>query len=330
MQRITETLAGLKVGDPIVFQNLTMFPIAADDAGEPSYLTLDEALADGLARISEISEHGSVPELRFENTSEKPVFLMDGEELIGAKQNRVLNLSILAPAEAMIVIPVSCVEAGRWAYRSADFKAAPRAQHSRARASKAASVSMSLRASESRRSNQSAVWDEIEEKMERSGTHSETRAMSDIFEKFHGELDQFIGGLSPADGQIGALFAIGGEIAGIDFFDAQATFSKVFSKLVRSYALDALDSVSETPAAATVKDAVAFLKSVKAAKTEAFSAVGLGEDARLDGEGTIGGALVVDEKVVHLWAFPQVRENERSPRFRPSNLTRASQRRGRQ
>jgi hypothetical protein len=59
------------------------------------------------ARVTELGAGGSVPELRFENLGEKPVLLLDGEELVGAKQNRALNLTILAPAKQVIVIPVS-------------------------------------------------------------------------------------------------------------------------------------------------------------------------------------------------------------------------------
>ncbi len=54
------------------------------------YLTLDEALAAKTATVTEVSESGSVPELYFQNEGDLPVLLLDGEELVGAKQNRVL------------------------------------------------------------------------------------------------------------------------------------------------------------------------------------------------------------------------------------------------
>jgi hypothetical protein len=76
---------------------------------------LDVALDDGTARATDVSDSGAVPEPRFENTGERPVLILDGEKLVGAKQNRVLNLTILAPAKEVIIIPISCVEAGRWA-----------------------------------------------------------------------------------------------------------------------------------------------------------------------------------------------------------------------
>jgi len=65
--------------------------------------------------------------LAFENSSAEKILLVDGDELVGAKQNRVINLSILVAGGAKVVIPVSCVEQGRWAYRSREFSSARRA-----------------------------------------------------------------------------------------------------------------------------------------------------------------------------------------------------------
>ena len=88
-----------------------------------------DALALGTVQIGETSEAGRVPELRVLNHGDRAVFLLDGEELIGAKQNRVLNLSILVPPHSESTIPVSCVESGRWSRRSAHFGSAPRAHY---------------------------------------------------------------------------------------------------------------------------------------------------------------------------------------------------------
>ncbi|MGQ0579869.1 MAG: ARPP-1 family domain-containing protein, partial [Betaproteobacteria bacterium] len=90
-------------------------------------MLLDEALARKLARVTEISDSGSVPELMFSNEAEANILLMDGEELVGAKQNRVLNVSILVGGKSQVAVPVSCVEQGRWRWSSRHFASPGRA-----------------------------------------------------------------------------------------------------------------------------------------------------------------------------------------------------------
>ena len=79
-----------------------------------------------------------MPELSFENPSAEKILLVDGDELVGAKQNRILNLTILVGAGQKVVIPVSCVEQGRWRYRTAEFASAGRTLFAKARARKMA------------------------------------------------------------------------------------------------------------------------------------------------------------------------------------------------
>ena len=106
--------------------------------GGPGYLTLDQGLAARSVKITEISEGGSVPELKLQNLGDKPLLLIDGEEMVGAKQNRVTNLTVMTGAGATIVIPVSCVEAGRWQHTSAEFEASPQTMHASGRRGKMA------------------------------------------------------------------------------------------------------------------------------------------------------------------------------------------------
>jgi hypothetical protein len=168
MNRIIDTISRLKIGTPTTFRNLTIFPLLSRGGGLPDYLTLDEALALKFAKIMEVSEGGSIPELKFINSGDKPIFLLDGEELIGAKQNRVINLSILVPSGKTLIIPVSCVEAGRWSHKSGGFSSASHTHYAEGRAKKMAQVSESMKHG-LYRSNQGAVWGDIDIKGRRRG-----------------------------------------------------------------------------------------------------------------------------------------------------------------
>ncbi len=303
MTLIENTLAALDVGAPVAFANLTMFPLLGAQPGEPHYLTLGEALATRQVRITEVSELGSVPELRVANTADRPLLLLDGEELVGAKQNRIVNLTILVAAHSELVIPVSCVEAGRWRHESASFAAAERALFARGRAQKTAQVSESMQRSGQRRSDQGAVWEEIRSKSERMRAHSDTAAAAALYETNATRLDDYIAAMPAAPGQCGAVFAINGQIVGVDLFDAGATYAKQSHKLLSSYALDAIDELRGEVPAAPPEQCAAFLAEVRQAACTAFKAVGEGEDLRLAGECVKGAALTLDARVLHLCAF---------------------------
>lgn len=309
MNQIVNQALGVNIGAPASFKNMTVFPLTGGPGSAADYLTLDEALAQKLAAITEVSASGSVPELKFVNSGDKKVFLLDGEELIGAKQNRVLNLSIMVPAGKTLVVPVSCVEAGRWNHRSREFASSPRVHFAEGRARKMAQVSCSLEVSSCRASDQDEVWNHINKKFSRFGSSSPTLAMSDIYEQQSACLEDYVRSFKPAGDQVGAVFAIEGEVVGLELFDSPETLRKLFPKLLRSYGLDALDRARPDAAKkrarsiATRAKAAAFLRKVTRAKEEEFPALGEGKDLRLSGPRLTGAALAVDGRVVHLSAF---------------------------
>lgn len=208
----------VSVGEPVTFQNLTVFPLLAQRGAEAAYLTLDAALATGGLSVTGVSHGGSVPDLLVTNRLDRPVLLLDGEEVIGAKQNRVFNLSILVAARSKTVVPVSCVEAGRWSQVSPLLAASQRTQHSTGRAERLLQVSESLAALQSPRSDQGRVWQEIARKSAQMAVDSPTGAMADIYERFSAPVDRFVAAIAPVESQCGAVFAMNSTIS--NFFGA--------------------------------------------------------------------------------------------------------------
>jgi hypothetical protein len=334
---VARALAAVTVGQAVIVENLVMFPLLEARAGSDldrgvttlDYVVLDDAIGTGLAEITELSQQGSVPELRFINRGPHPVLIIDGEELLGAKQNRVVNLTILAPAHSTLTIPVSCVEAGRWRARSKSFASAPRTQYATGRAMRVAQVTRSIVDHGARMSDQAAVWADIAEKSRRMVAITPTSAMESIFNAHAASLDTYVAGCTPADGQVGALFAIGDRIIGFDLFDRATTFRKLMPKLVRSYAIDALDArglierggadlrkKADRRGKATDQESSGFgradglahiipgfLGAVTAAAQQRATAVGTGTDVRITANGLVGAALIVGDDVVHLGAF---------------------------
>jgi len=304
---IQHALAELRLGAPQAHRNLAFFPLVAraglGAVGKAGYLLLEEALERRLARVTEVSAAGSVPELAFENTSAEKILLVDGDELVGAKQSRIINISILVGGGKRIPIPVSCVEQGRWSYRSRDFGSAGRALFAKARAKKMGRVSESLRTSGTRHSNQGEVWADIAEKTARFCVDSATGAMEDTYRSRREPLDAYARAFRAEPGQRGAVAAIDGKVVGLELFDSAATFAKYLDKLVKSYALDALETANGKHLAPPAAEVERFLARLQSAAAERFAALGEGEDVRLTGKGVAGGALVEGERVVHLAGF---------------------------
>ena len=317
-------LSGVEAGEPLTCGGLSVFPLQSALEARVDYLLLKEALEADLVSVREVSEGGSVPELLVENRATKPVLIIDGEELIGAKQNRIANLTLLVPAAKTTTIPVSCVEAGRWARQSHEFSLAERVQYARGRAERLASVQASMRSSGKRYSDQGKVWRNIAEKAASMDAESPTSAMSAIFEKHARGLDELVAQFQAMEGQTGAVFAIGKQICGLDAFDKPATFAALLPKLVRSYGIDAMEQDSARDgeqarnkvAAPNGKSVDEFLKSLSAGKIEEHSAVGLGKDFRIEAERIVAGGLVAESSMLHLAVFSEPDQGRERPRER--------------
>jgi hypothetical protein len=119
---VAQLLVTIVAGEPVTHGALAVIPLLALNLDDPDWLTLDEA--GDSARVTEVSEAGGVPFLKVANGADRPLPLLDGEELIGATQNRIRNTTVLVAARTEVTIPVSCVEQERWGYRGRQFRQA--------------------------------------------------------------------------------------------------------------------------------------------------------------------------------------------------------------
>ncbi len=288
---------------------IVIFPLFSPAPQRPEYVALAGALAQKQVEITEVDQGGSVPELAVINHGGTAVLLLDGEELAGAKQNRVLNTTILIAALSKTLIPVSCSEQGRWHYTSASFAPSGNVMSPSARKKKNSSVTISLESAGSYHSNQGEVWDEIAALHLKSGTShlSETGAMSDVFAARQKELDELAAAFPLTGGQTGILVLRDGRVEGCDVISRPEVYGQIHERLVRSYAMESLveqptqDGTTATEARATAE---AFLRTAAAVDSTPHKSPGLGEDHRLAGSGLAGSALVVEGQVVHLALFP--------------------------
>jgi len=301
---ITNYLEQLKVGRKQSYKNLALYPLLSTYSSGLEYLLLDEALSENLIKVVEVDSDGSVPELKVVNKSPKMILILDGEELVGAKQNRIVNTTILVKGKTTIVIPVSCVEHGRWSYDSPRFHSQKRMMSSNLRAMKTEQINYSVRSSGEFRADQGAIWDGIAEKANRMAAPSPTGAMAAIYDKEMPSIEEYVKHFSLIDSQVGAIFMINGQVAGLDAFGKLGTFSEIFRKLLESYALDAIDWYDpEKDHKALKSEVTKFQKATLSANAEARPSVGLGTDFRLESKKITGFAFALYDQLLHISIF---------------------------
>jgi hypothetical protein len=338
---INTCLLSFEFGEVQTFENMAVVPIlGGTDGGGPDYTTLKDALERGLVVVTEVSAGGSVPNLKVTNKADIAVLMLDGEELAGAKQNRVLNTTILVGARSELIVPVSCVEQGRWLYASPAFYSSENVMAPKMRMRKNVSVSDSLRASNEFRADQGQVWDEVHRMARDANVESATGAMRDVYEKRAKELEDYVRAFTCADGQRGVVVVVGGEAVGFDYLGKERVFGELFGKLIKSYAMEAWlearkkmgvgekkdensgESGGANKGAAAKDEARAFFGEAAACEEKRYPSVGLGSDYRFSGPRMVGSALGIDQHIAHI-AFFRVTEAEKAGTMAGSNRRRS-------
>lgn len=302
VEKLKPLLAALKVGSPASHDRLTLIPLYGN--GEPSldYVLGAEAIETGGLEVTEVDEQGHVPELLVVSTLDKQVLLLDGEELVGAKQHRILNTTVMLPAKSKTKIPVSCVEAGRWSYRHRTFRPGGYSSSS-LRAAKSRSVSRNLQETGYAGSDQAEVWDHVEKHLSELGTSSGTRALHDAIEQHHDTIEEYTKDLGYPPGSRGVVVALGGKFRGMDLFDRPVTLGRAWSRLLSGYVLDAMAWPESETSSFSPRDAAAVLEKVGQAECQPCPSVGVGEDWRFGTLEVVGQALVAEGVCVHACAF---------------------------
>jgi hypothetical protein len=307
---ISSYLTELQVGELRVFKNMGIMSLNIATNNGLEYVLLKEAMDKKLVSITEVSYVGSVPKLRVFNKSPLPVLLLDGEELIGAKQNRVLSTTILVQGNSETIIPVSCTEHGRWRYKSAKFSHSAIIMSHRGRASKSHTVTESLHGGRGFSSDQQRVWANIGGMHTEAGTSSTTHAMRDVYTAKREELDMYLKAFECESHQEGSLVFINGAPVGFDVVSDGLAYEALHTKLIKSYAIDAILQSNGDFDEPSVGDAKALLQEVQNCDESIYPSVGQGYDYRFEGESVVGSALVFNESVIHL-AFFKLDKSER-------------------
>jgi len=307
---ITNYLSKLEFGEMQVFKNMVIIPLFSSMKHTLQYLSLGEAMGKGLLTVTEVSQGAVVPELKVVNKAEIPILLLDGEELAGAKQNRVLNTTILVVEKSETIIPVSCTEQGRWDYVSSAFAESGNIMNQKLRREKTYSVNRTLKESSTYRGDQGAIWNGIDHLAADMKVKSRTGAMRDVYEDKKEDLDGYMKAFHYVPSQKGVLVMINGRVSGLDILSLEPVYEGLHPKLVKSYAMDALLQQRERGDNGLLEKAKSFIEGVRQCKEEKFKSVGHGWDHRFEGKGMVGSSLVHEDNVIHMAFFSADESNK--------------------
>jgi hypothetical protein len=297
MRDLIETLS---VGEPMYYRHLTIIPVYSSDIEDHShYTTLDEALDKRWLKIEEVSG-GRVPQVKLTNLCDTYIFIMGGEILTGCRQDRIVGRDVLIrPKSRNVIVPVYCVEQGRWSYETNEFYSKRNLGTSRLRAE-------GQKASDGA---QDRIWGEIRSMCDVSGLAPGTTRFQETYESevsrreirdFEAKMEH-IPRLYPD--AVGVVVGVGDEIASVDVFANPSLFKRLWPKLLKSSALAA---VSCRPhGSITQSDAIRFLRLLYDKRYSDRPAIDLGyELSRVDGDVNVN-ALVYRNAVMHLAGFPE-------------------------
>jgi hypothetical protein len=289
----------VRVGEPIRHEQLSVFPLFTEVSAPVEYVLAADAIAAGTVIVEEVSDAGSVPTLSVANKTDHLVLFLEGEQLIGAKQNRVLNTSILVGSNKETLIPVSCVEQGRWRFKARHFGTADTFSPSKLRYALKMSVSGSLQKGQGHRSDQARVWAEVAELQRTHGGSSPTLAMEDTFDSYRDKLAELQKRFQYVDGSCGIAVAFGKQIVCLDCFDKPSTCQKVWDRLLSG---GLLESLFPRPSDhhADRSDVENFMADLGAAPWEPATPAGEGQEFRsATGHGTQASTLCFADRLVH-------------------------------
>ena len=265
-----------RVTGPFPHENLSVFLIQGSSRTDARrFLTLEEALAQ--KKIA-VYETGNVNELAVENLSNQDVFIQSGDIVKGGQQDRTFETDLILPTgSGRTPIKAFCVEHGRWSRRGGES-----VRQFDSAGMMVASREMKMAVKSER--NQSKVWKEVEQmqaklrgslgtgvvggaspsSMQLTLENSAVRKSTDAYLR---TLENLPAGKA---GIVGYAFAINGKLNSAEVYASNELFLKLWPKLLRAAAVEAVAESggnvrAAAPSAAEVE--ATLLKGDGAAKT---------------------------------------------------------------
>lgn len=275
------------------YENMTVVPILSDTNTPFDVLDLKEGLKMGLVKIEEC-DNSNIEQVKLKNNSISPLILLDGEEIAGSLQNRIVTQTMIIAPKSEMEIPVNCSEKGRNEYKS-EFQYSDYIANSNTRRKKAYNKNNPL---------QEVVWNSIDDLETDKNTSSKTKALRDSYEKNKYDIDSYLKHFKMENNQIGVICIVENKV-GLEIFNNHSLYEKYNEMLLRSYIID---SSNKEKINISNKELENILDSINDDSFIKKEAVGLGKYYKISNSYGNGHILIYENNMVHANFFKKIEE----------------------
>lgn len=273
------------------YENMTVVPILSDTNTPFDILDLKEGLKMGLVKIEEC-DNSNIEQVKLKNNSISPLILLDGEEIAGSLQNRIISQTMIIAPKSEIKIPVNCSEKGRNTYKS-EFHYSNYMANSNTRRKKVYNKN---------KLRQNVVWSSIDDLEKDKNTCSKTNALRDSYEKNKYDIDSYLKHFKMENNQIGVICIVENKV-GIEIFNNHSLYEKYDEMLLRSYIIDSFSSKKINISDKELENILASINEDSFIKKEA---VGLGKYYKISNSYGNGHILIYENNMVHTSFFKKI------------------------
>ena len=244
-QEATSGSSSHRLSGPYTHGNLTVFLVHGKDLTNKTFLTLQEALAQKKVRVYETKD---VNELAIRNLSNQDIYVQAGDIVRGGDQDRMISLDfIVPPRSGRMPIAAFCVESGRWNKRGNEENASFSSSENMI-------ATKDLKLAAKQKGSQQAVWENVKVAQEKlavnvdeaapviraSSSFELTVENSKVKETTAAYVNALSGILRNKSDVIGYVFAINGHVNSADVYASRALFAKLWPKLLKASAVEAI------------------------------------------------------------------------------------------
>ncbi len=313
---LAKYLDGVEIAEPIVYRQLSVYPILVND--EPllrgRWLTLDKAISRGILEVGE-QAGGNVPVVRVGNKSrDENVLIMTGEVIAGGMQTRTIRHDLVLSPGQSIDVDVFCVEAHRWSGEE-KFSGGSKVM-----------LPQSIQGKVRGGADQGKVWSEVARNNASLRAENSTGSLEKALNSVHvrRRLEEARRRIVPEipSGTVGFIFVGNGRALGAELFGSEELARELLPKLLDSYVVDYVilrDSNSARGGTSDNRATIDFFELLCRSGSQRATTAGSGAGISTRHGDLLGDGVSIDDTLVHYGVqFADRNQAKPTPRRRPS------------